>query len=40
MRDFNPKFNKILKRISVASTSIDDNKKFFYISSISPNLGH
>ena len=38
MKDFNAKFNKLLKRIHVVSAPTDDNKKTFYISSMPPNL--
>ena len=40
MRDFNAKFNKLIKRIPATSAPIDDNKKTFYISSMPPNLGY
>ena len=40
MIDFNGKFNKLIKTIPTTSAPIDDNKKTFYISSMSPNLGY
>ena len=40
MRDFNAKFNKLLKRIPTASAPTNDNKKTFYISSTPPDLGY
>jgi hypothetical protein len=40
MRDFNARFNKLMKRIPVASTPIVDNQKTFYISSMPPKIGY
>lgn len=40
MRDFNEKFNKLIKRIPATSAPIGDNQKTFYISSMPPELGY
>ena len=40
MRDFNAKFNKLIKRIPATSTPTIDNQKTFYISSMPPELGY
>lgn len=40
MRDFNAKFNKLIKRIPATSAPIGDNQKTFYIGSMPPELGY
>jgi len=40
MRDFNAKFNKLIKRIPTASTPTVDNQKTFYINSMPPELSY
>ena len=40
MRDFNAKFNKLIKRIPTASTPTVDNQKTFYINSMPLELGY
>lgn len=40
MRDFNAKFNKLIKRIPATSAPTNDNKKTFYISSMPLDLGY